>query len=326
MTDFTFLPSHTFTVSELNESIKTLLERNFGFISVEGEVSNVRIPSSGHCYFTLKDNKSQLKAVLFKGQKALVPFKIEEGQKIICLGRLALYSPRGEYQIIAERVEPSGLGSLHLAFEQLKIKLESEGLFDEREKRAIPPHPGRIGIVTSPTGAAIRDILKILKRRKVSVDILISPAMVQGEGAPKEIAKAIGLLNEEKGIDVIIVSRGGGSIEDLWAFNEEAVARAIYHSRIPVISAIGHERDVTIADFVADMRVSTPSAAAEIVAKCGDDLFQEIIGLEKRLLLATKSKEAIMRGRLKLLQKGLKDPKKTVTDLRLRVDELIFEK
>ena len=318
------LPTKIFTVSELNEAIGTLLDRNFGFITLEGEISNLRVPSSGHYYFTLKDEKSQIRAVLFKGQKAFIPFELENGQKMICFGRLSLYSPRGEYQIIIEQIEPSGLGSLHLAFEQLKEKLEREGLFDEARKKSLPPYPGRIGIVTSPTGAAIKDILKVLESRSPGAQILISPTRVQGEGAAEEITSAIDTINTLEDVDVIIVGRGGGSIEDLWAFNEEVVARAISRSIIPVISSVGHERDITIADLVADLRAPTPSAAAEMVTRSDFDIRKELNGLSDRLNLSAASIISSQKSRLNLALRGLIDPRKKLNDLRLRADELLI--
>ncbi len=318
------LPTKIFTVSELNEAIGTLLDRNFGFITLEGEISNLRVPSSGHYYFTLKDEKSQIRAVLFKGQKAFIPFELENGQKMICFGRLSLYSPRGEYQIIIEQIEPSGLGSLHLAFEQLKERLGREGLFDEDRKKPLPAYPERIGIVTSPTGAAIRDILKVLESRSPGAQILISPTRVQGEGAAEEIASAIDTINTLDDVDVIIVGRGGGSIEDLWAFNEEVVARAISRSAMPVISSVGHEQDITIADLVADLRAPTPSAAAEMVTRSDIDIRKELSGLSDRLNLSATSKINSQKARLKLALKGLTDPRKKLIDLRLRADELLI--
>ena len=318
------LPTKIFTVSELNDAIATLLDRNFGFISLEGEISNLRVPSSGHYYFTLKDEKSQIRAVLFKGQKALIPFELENGQKMICFGRLSLYSPRGEYQIIIEQLEPSGLGSLHLAFEQLKEKLSREGLFDEDRKKPLPPYPERIGIVTSPTGAAIKDILKVLESRSPGVQILISPTRVQGEGAAEEIASAIDTINTLVDIDAIIVGRGGGSIEDLWAFNEEVVAKAISRSTIPVISSVGHERDITIADLVADLRAPTPSSAAEMVTRGDIDVLKELNHLSDRLNLSATTRINSQKARLSLALKGLTDPRKKLNDLRLRADELLI--
>jgi exodeoxyribonuclease VII large subunit len=241
------------TVSELTQEIKDLLEGQFSEIWVEGEISNLRIPPSGHIYFTLKDEYSQIRAVLFRMQSRTLRFGLGDGLHVICRGRVGLYEKRGEYQIILETIEPKGVGALQLAFLQLKEKLEKEGLFDAARKKPLPLIPQKLGIVTSPTGAAIRDMLNIIHRRFENIHILLYPARVQGEGAALEIAQGIEYFNEQTDVDVIIVGRGGGSLEDLWPFNEEKVARAIYHSRIPVISAVGHETDYTIADFAADL-------------------------------------------------------------------------
>ena len=253
------------SVSELTARIKILVEGAFLDVWVEGEISNFRRHSSGHWYFTLKDDGALLRCASFRMQNRLIRFMPEDGLTVRASGRLSLYEARGEYQLLVEYLEPVGVGALQLAFEQLKNRLAAEGLFDIERKRQLPLLPRRIGVVTSPTGAAIRDILRILKNRNESVSVVVAPARVQGDGAAVEIAAAIEMLNALGDIDVIIVGRGGGSIEDLWCFNEEAVARAIYDSRAPVISAVGHETDFTIADFVADHRASTPSVAAEMV-------------------------------------------------------------
>jgi exodeoxyribonuclease VII large subunit len=281
---------HIYTVSEITRDIKLTLEAAFATVWVEGEVSNFNKHSSGHFYFTLKDDSSVLPAAMFKGANKDVKFKIENGLKLICLGRISAYGARGQYQIIVEKLEPKGIGSLQLALEQLKQKLEKEGLFSAEHKRPIPYLPAKIGVVTSLEGAAIRDILKVLDRRFSDVNIVIHPAQVQGEGAKEEIASAIkdfNLLNESlparERIEVMIVGRGGGSIEDLWAFNEEIVARAIYNSKIPVISAVGHERDWTIADLVADLRAPTPSVAAELVMPEKEELRERVKGLSQDL-------------------------------------------
>jgi exodeoxyribonuclease VII large subunit len=274
---------HIFSVTEITQGIKLLLSQQFSSIWVEGEISNFRPSSSGHWYFSLKDEASVLSGVIFSRTSKEVPFKLEDGLKVICFGSVDVYAPRGSYQLIIERIEPKGIGSLQLALEQLKAKLEKEGLFSLEHKRPIPYLPARIGVVTSVTGAAIKDILKVLDRRFKDVHIIIAGVKVQGEGAKEEIAAAIQDLNAYNDvcaardrIDVLIVGRGGGSIEDLWAFNEEAVARAIYASKIPVISAVGHERDVTIADLVADLRAATPSVAAEIVIPRQEDLKEQL--------------------------------------------------
>lgn len=268
-----------FTVSELAQDIKIVLESAFGEVWVEGEVSNFRKYPSGHNYFSLKDNLAVLSAVIFARVAKDVKFQVEDGMKVVCYGRVSSYGPNSQYQVIVEKIEPKGIGALQLALEQLKQRLEKEGLFAPGHKRPIPPLPGRIGIVTSLQGAAVKDILKVLERRFKDTHIIINPVRVQGEGAREEIARAIEQFNcfnkqvaSRERVEVLIVGRGGGSVEDLWAFNEEIVARAIYNSGIPVISAVGHERDYTIADLVADLRAPTPSVAAELVLPKAEDL------------------------------------------------------
>lgn len=316
-------PIKTFSVTSLTNLISDLIDENLGYIWLEGEVSNLRIPSSGHYYFTLKDDNSQIRAVMFKSQKRAIPFEIQNGQKLLCLGSVSVYKPRGEYQIILEDARPSGIGSLHLAFEQLKERLEKEGLFDERYKNPIPEFPKKIGVVTSATGAAIKDILNVIERRNVGVDIVIAPAAVQGEKAALEISKGIELLNEMGDVDVIIAGRGGGSIEDLWPFNEEVVARAIHASKVPIISSVGHERDFSISDLVADLRASTPTAAAEIVTKGQVELSKDIYALTERLSLATRSNLNQLRGRLATYAASLKDPAGKLAEIRMRLDDLV---
>ena len=274
-----------YTVSELNREIKVVLEDTYPEIWVEGEISNFKTYSSGHMYFSLKDQEAQISAVIFQGVNRSFKFKLEDGLKVIARGRVTAYPKRGEYQIIINLIEPSGKGALQLAFEQLKAKLEKEGLFDQTRKRPIPLLPKRIGIVTSPTGAAIRDILTVINRRFSEVEILIYPVRVQGDEAKYDIVSAIEYLNSAyPETDVLLVGRGGGSYEDLWAFNEEIVARAIASSRIPVISCVGHEIDFTIADFVADLRAPTPSAAAELVVKDKSELVDRIGNLQQHLI------------------------------------------
>jgi len=270
------------SVSELTREIKSLLENRFSHVWVEGEISGFKHHQSGHIYFSLKDDKALLKAVFFSRYHHDVRFDLEDGLKVICYGKISVYEVRGEYQIYVERIEPKGLGALQLAFEQLKAKLSQEGLFDPGRKRPIPPYPRKVGIVTSPTGAAIRDILNIVDRRFAGIHILINPVRVQGEGSADEIARAIDEFNVLEDVDVLIVGRGGGSLEDLWAFNEETVARAIHRSKIPVISAVGHEVDWTIADMVADLRAPTPSAAAELVTRSREELERRIKDLAWR--------------------------------------------
>ncbi len=277
-----------FSVYEITSEIKKALEK-FGIVWIKGEISNFKRHSSGHIYFALKDERAQVKAAFFRNNNLYLKFKPEDGLEVLVRGRISVYEPRGDYQIIVEYMEPVGLGSLQLAFEQLKEKLRKEGLFDEARKRPLPVLPHKIGIVTSPTGAAIRGMLRILARRNASLHVLIYPAQVQGEGAARQIADGIRYLNTRQDIDVVITGRGGGSIEDLWAFNEETVARAIFESRLPVISAVGHEVDFTISDFVADLRAPTPSAAAEMVSGAREDLMVTVQSLEGRLARAIRT-------------------------------------
>jgi exodeoxyribonuclease VII large subunit len=265
-----------YSVSELSQQIRVLLEKQFLDVWVTGEISNYRAAGSGHCYFTLKDGKAQIRAVCFRNQARYLRFKPEDGISVIARGRVSVYEARGEYQICVEYLEPAGLGALQLAFEQLKRKLAAEGLFESARKRPLPRLPGTIGIVTSPTGAVIRDILRVLHRRFPNMNVVIYPVRVQGEGAAEEIVAAIQHFSRDMVADVLIVARGGGSIEDLWAFNEEIVARAIVDSRVPVISGVGHETDFTIADFVADLRAPTPSAAAELAVQAKQDLLNDL--------------------------------------------------
>ena len=310
------------TVSELTQEIKDLLELTYSDIWVEGEISNLRIPPSGHTYLTLKDDFSQIRAVLFKGQARHLRFAPEDGFHVICRGRVSVYEKRGEYQIILGSMEPKGIGALQLAFLQLKEKLEKEGLFSLDRKKPLPVLPQRIGIVTSPTGAVIRDMLHIIDRRFENVHILLYPVRVQGEGASFEIAEGIEYLNRYGDVDVIIVGRGGGSLEDLWAFNEEPVARAISRSRIPIISAVGHETDYTISDFVADVRAPTPSAAAELVVKDKREVRNTVRSLAIRLENQMRQTLQEVQSHLSHLRRMLGDPKKRIEDHVLRVDDL----
>jgi exodeoxyribonuclease VII large subunit len=272
------------TVSELTRMVKGLLESSYPDIWISGEVSNYTKASSGHMYFTLKDERSVIRTVLFKGHQKGIRFEIENGLKLIVHGSLSVFEKRGEYQIIADFAEPEGLGALQLAFEQLKEKLQKEGLFDESRKTPIPVFPDTIGVVTSETGAAIRDILNVIRRRHSGVRIIIYPTLVQGNEAAQSISRTIRKANDREEVDVLILSRGGGSIEDLWPFNEETVARAIFNSSIPIISGVGHEIDFTIADFVADVRAPTPSAAAELVVRNKMELIKTYADLRRRLL------------------------------------------
>jgi len=287
-----------YSVSELTSQVKQLLEVNFTAIWVEGEISNLRRPASGHLYFTLKDENAELKAVMFRHLNQHVKFKLEDGLQVVIYGGLTVYERRGDYQISAVEIEPKGLGALQLAFEQLKKRLEKEGLFDEKHKKPVPFLPRAIGVVTSSTGAAIRDIIHVINRRYAHVHIVLNPVRVQGKEAAKEIAEAIDEFNKLGTVDVIIAGRGGGSAEDLWAFNEEVVARSIYKSRIPVISAVGHEIDYTISDFTADMRAATPSHAAELVIGRREEFENQIKYLIHRLTNSARNKIEEMANRL----------------------------
>ena len=278
-----------YSVSELTGGIRALIESTFGEVWIEGEISNCKVWNTGHMYFTLKDGGAQIKAVMFRTAVRYLRFKPEDGLHVIARGRLTVYEPKGEYQIVCEHMEPHGLGALQLAFEQLKKKLHAEGLFDAARKRPLPALPRRIGIVTSLDGAALRDILKVLRRRAPNASVLIRPARVQGEDAAADVATALRMIAKVPGVDVIIVGRGGGSIEDLWAFNEERVARAIVNCPVPVVSAVGHEVDMTIADFVADLRAPTPSAAAEMVVAAKDEFCNRIDRLTGRLRAASRA-------------------------------------
>jgi len=279
------------TVTQLNIILKNLLEESFREIYVEGEVSNFKEYSSGHIYFSLKDDTSQIQCIIFRDVNKNFKFKISNGLKLICYGRIDLYLPRGEHRFIIYDVIPKGIGALQLAFEQLKKKLELEGLFEQNRKKKIPFLPQKIGIITSPNGAAIRDILSVIRRRFANVEILLYPVKVQGEGASEDIAEGINFLNTNfPQLEVILLGRGGGSIEDLWAFNEEIVARAIVSSKIPIISCVGHEIDYTIADYVADLRAPTPSAAAELVVKNKEEIIDKINNYKIRLVQSIKQK------------------------------------
>ncbi len=277
------------TVSELTAAIRGALESGFGDVWVEGEISNCRLWNTGHLYLTLKDSGAQIKAVMFRSAVRYLKFKPEDGLHVIARGRLGVYDPKGEYQLVCEHLEPHGLGALQLAFDQLKKQLHGEGLFDQARKRPLPALPRIIGIVTSLDGAAIRDIIKVLRRRHPNAHLLIRPTRVQGDGAEVDVARAVRAIVRVAGVDVVIVGRGGGSLEDLQAFNHELVARAIAASPVPVISAVGHESDITIADLVADVRAPTPSAAAEMVVSAKDDFCARIDRLSHRLQTAARA-------------------------------------
>src|ERR1700758_3167425 len=300
---FNLMPERrTWKVSELTAHIRELLESALPDVWVEGEVSNCHAAQSGHCYFTLKDSKAQIRCVCFRDQMRGLKFKPEDGLHITVRGALSVYDARGEYQIYVTNIEPVGLGALQLAFEQLKKKLQAEGLFEQARKKPLPVLPRCIGVVTSPTGAAIRDILRVLKRRFPNAHVRLYPVKVQGDGAAKEIATAVNYFTRAKFADVLIVARGGGSLEDLWAFNEEVVARAIFASEIPVITGVGHEADFTIADFVADLRAPTPSAAAEVVVRSRHEFERHIAEHQRRLVQQIRYWFSELRHRVRDLQ------------------------
>ncbi|MGH7148569.1 MAG: exodeoxyribonuclease VII large subunit [Nitrospiraceae bacterium] len=311
------------TVSELTGLLRTSIEEQFSDVWVEGELSNLRAPGSGHVYCTLKDKTSQIRAVLFRSSAVRLRFALQEGLQVIVRGRLTVYEPRGEYQIVLDTVEPKGIGALQLAFEQLKERLAAEGLFDQDRKKSIPAFPRTVGVVTSLTGAAIRDILAVLRRRWPTLHILIAPVQVQGESAGRQIAEALTALNELGSVDVIIVGRGGGSLEDLWSFNEEIVVRAIAASHVPVVSAVGHEIDVTLADFVADLRAPTPSAAAEAVVPVLAELVERLRELKVRMGQVMLRHCASERQRLDAGIRGVTDVRFRLQETAQRTDDLV---
>ncbi len=313
-----------FSVSELNARIRSILEGSLPFVWVKGEISNFRIPASGHHYFTLKDERSQIRAVFFRAQNRRLRFIPEDGLQVICQGRISVYEPRGEYQLIVEAMEPEGLGALQLAFEQLKKKLETEGLFDPARKQPLPFCPRRIAVVTSPTGAAIRDMLKMFQRSPFPVEVTLLPVRVQGQEAAGEIATALAAvhaLRERYNWDLVIVGRGGGSIEDLWPFNEERVARALSACEVPTISAVGHEIDFTISDLVADHRAPTPTAAAEWVVARQEAVERELDRCREQITERFRKLLERLAHRLRLLEIGLVDPRRRLVDLRLTLDD-----
>ena len=315
-------PQALYTVSALTALLRLHIESAFSDVWVEGEVSNLRIPTSGHAYFTLKDATSQIRAVLFRSAGRALRFALQDGMHLVCRGRLTVYEPRGDYQVIVEHAEPKGVGALQLAFEQLKERLAAEGLFDQARKRTLPFLPCRIGVVTSPTGAATRDIVQVARKRFPGIEIVLNPVAVQGDSAAGEIASAIEEFNEIGGFDVLIVGRGGGSLEDLWPFNEEIVARAIAASRIPVVSAVGHEIDYTIADFVADVRAATPSAAAELVVRDRQNLLGQAKSLWDRTVQAMRTDLRDRRACVEAERRGLLDPAALVVRAMQRCDDL----
>jgi exodeoxyribonuclease VII large subunit len=315
-------PPRFFTVSELNAIIKETLEQELDGFWVAGEVSNFRVPPSGHYYFTLKDDRSQIAAVMFRRQGLELAFVPENGMAVLCFGKASLYPVRGDLQLYVETMEPRGQGALYLAFEQLKKKLSAEGLFAEEHKKMLPFLPASIGIVTSEKGAALRDMLRIIGDRYPDRRIVVKPVRVQGEGAAEEIAAGITELALSGEVEVLIVGRGGGSLEDLWAFNEEIVARSIFASPVPVISAVGHEIDFTIADFVADLRAPTPTAAAEVVVPRRSELVEQVMHLEQRLLKCMRRRLDMAKDSCRVLARRLADPERKLRETQQRVDEL----
>ena len=316
--------SAPFSVSELTRIVKDLLERNIGSVWVRGEISNLTVHTSGHVYFSLKDESSQVRCVMFRSSSAALTFTPEAGMCVEAKGDVTVYERSGQYQLCVYEMIPAGLGSLQIAFEELKRRLAKEGLFDAERKRSLPSFPWSIGVVTSPTGAAIRDIIRILRKRQPCVSIVLNPVRVQGEGAGLEIARAIEEFNKYGEVDVLIVGRGGGSLEDLWAFNEEVVARAIYSSEIPVVSAVGHEIDFTISDLVADVRAPTPSAAAQMVVRDREETLKGIASIARSLVVAMKTRLRIVRRDLEQLsgRYGFARALDLVRQRMQRVDEL----
>ncbi|WP_404838339.1 exodeoxyribonuclease VII large subunit [Aeromonas media] len=313
-----------FTVTRLNSAVRMILEQDLGLVWLTGELSNLAMPSSGHWYFSLKDLSAQVRCAMFKGNNRRVPFRPQDGMQVLVQARVSLYEPRGDYQLIIESMQPAGDGMLALRFEELKRRLGAEGLFDEGRKRPLPREPRAVGLVTSATGAALHDMLTVLGRRAPDLPVFIYPTQVQGSAAIGQIVSAIALANRRAEVDVLIVGRGGGSLEDLWCFNEEAVARAIAHSAIPVVSAVGHEVDVTISDFAADLRAPTPSAAAELVAPDRSARAQRMVHLKQRLVQAISRRQTAARHDFVLLQKRLdhQDPKRRLEQQSQRMDEL----
>ncbi|HEV2696848.1 MAG TPA: exodeoxyribonuclease VII large subunit [Terriglobales bacterium] len=317
-------------VRDLVAAVRTNVEREYSDIWVEGEISNFRAHDSGHLYFTLKDEASQIRAVMFRSQARLLRFRPEDGMQVVLRGRVTVYEGRGELQLSAEYLEPKGAGALQVAFEQLKAKLEAEGLFDAARKKAIPPLPRRIGVVTSPQAAALKDILNILRRRHHTANILIYPAQVQGDSAALEVSAGVKYFNRAKDVDVILIARGGGSAEDLAAFNHEGLARTVAASQIPVISAIGHETDFTIIDFVADLRAPTPSAAAELVIRSRQEVEEQAEGLRLRLARAMRYRllmakqtltEAAQHGAFARMMDGINQRQQRMDDLKYRLEK-----
>ncbi|MBW2060350.1 MAG: exodeoxyribonuclease VII large subunit [Deltaproteobacteria bacterium] len=313
------------SVSELTARLKNLIEVEFGQVWLTGEISNLRLPSSGHCYMTLKDEGAQLRAVMFRREQRYLDFEPEDGQEVLVRGRVSVYEARGEYQILIDYMEPHGEGALRLAFERLKARLAGEGLFDEERKKPLPYLPQRVALVTSPTGAAVRDFIRVARERFENIILSVYPVRVQGDGAAQEIAEAIADLNRWADFDVIVLTRGGGSLEDLWAFNEEVLARAVDASKIPVVSAVGHEIDFSISDFVADLRASTPSAAAVLIFQEKAVLKMHVNSLIQRMASASRGRLSLVQEKTAHYRTRLGDPSRWLADQRLRLDDLTEE-
>lgn len=309
------------TVSELTRRVRDSLEIEFSRVIVEGEIANLKIPSSGHAYFTLKDESAQISAVLFRAAVGFLKFRPADGLKVVCRGRLTVYEPRGTYQIVVETMDPCGRGALQLAFEQIKKRLAAEGLFDEGRKRPLPFLPIRVGVITSPTGAAIRDVLRVLRDRFADLQILIHPVPVQGPAAARAVSRAIDEMNRHS-LDVLLLVRGGGSLEDLWAFNEEEVVRAIVRSRVPIVTGIGHETDFTLADFASDVRAPTPTAAASMIVRSKIELHEKIDLLARRLAMGARAVFREQRSRLRHASRDLGDLTVLLERFAQRVDDL----
>ncbi len=313
-----------FSVSEITTLIKQVLDNTFPSVWIEGELSNFKHHSSGHMYFTLKDEESELKGVMFRGYNRLLHFKPENGMKVLIQGGITVYAPRGNYQIVVQKMQPAGLGTLYLAFEALKKSLDDEGLFDVERKVPLPPYPFRVGVITSETGAAIQDIIDILTRRVPHIEIIFRPTLVQGNEATEDIVSAISEFEQYKKVDVLIIGRGGGSLEDLWPFNEEKVARSIVACPIPIISAVGHETDFTIADFVADLRAPTPSAAAELVSRPLEDIVKNLTEMNKRIMEVVQNRIEFLWQQLDALSTryGFQQPSLLVKQKNQKLTEL----
>ncbi|MDZ7695785.1 MAG: exodeoxyribonuclease VII large subunit [Deltaproteobacteria bacterium] len=318
-------PEHTgprvYTVTELTKAIQDLLEKTFDFVWIEGEISNFRAPVSGHYYMAIKDEASQIRAVMFRLQARYLKFVPEDGMRVVAQGRIGVYAPRGEYQIILDYLEPLGVGALALAFEQVKKKLAAQGIFDEDIKKPLPFLPKKIAVITSPTGAAIRDFIHVIQRRFANLTVIVVPVRVQGEEACNDMIKALELVNRKVDADVVVLTRGGGSLEDLWGYNQEALALAIRNSRIPVVSAVGHEIDLTISDLAADLRAPTPSAAAEILVAEKEALLHRVKDLRQRIVSMVEKRVQMENHQLNSLARRIRDPRKQLTDLWMRLDE-----